>query len=243
MGKAWVRSPPPYSRHFLNQLRKMKITSDVDRELLMCWELWYLMWTVSPWPQRIPGNRTFVIIILPKRKLKVRKRDAEYACQRELPCTRVCVCVCVRERERERFSDLLYVIIVIVNILNINEQNETLNLPTLLLAHKNDADIIWCRHLPGIAQHPKKRILNIILHLLAFFSIRVFVLISFLFCFVLSFFLFGRWGGRVHCHSHSNPNPVRDLHPSSWPHRIFNPLSRDRDQTCVLMDPSRVHCH
>lgn len=50
MGKAWARSTHHHSRHFLNQLRKMKITSDVDRELLMCWELWYLMWTVSPWP-------------------------------------------------------------------------------------------------------------------------------------------------------------------------------------------------
>ena len=32
-----------------------------------------------------------------------------------------------------------------------------------------------------------------------------------------------------------------NLHCSSWQHQIFNTLSRARDQTCILMDISRVH--
>ena len=31
-----------------------------------------------------------------------------------------------------------------------------------------------------------------------------------------------------------------DLHHSSWQRRIFNPLSRARDRTCVFMDTSQV---
>ena len=31
-----------------------------------------------------------------------------------------------------------------------------------------------------------------------------------------------------------------DLHHSSWQHQILNPLSKARDQTRVLMDPSQV---
>ena len=34
---------------------------------------------------------------------------------------------------------------------------------------------------------------------------------------------------------------VYDLHHSSWQHRILNPLSKARDQTCILMDTSQVH--
>ena len=33
-----------------------------------------------------------------------------------------------------------------------------------------------------------------------------------------------------------DPSHVFDLHHSSWQHRILNPLSKARDQTCVLMD-------
>ena len=33
---------------------------------------------------------------------------------------------------------------------------------------------------------------------------------------------------------------VCDLHHSSQQHRILNPLSEARDQTCVLMDAHRV---
>ena len=33
---------------------------------------------------------------------------------------------------------------------------------------------------------------------------------------------------------------VCDLHHSSQQHRIFNPLSEARDQTCVLMDASYI---
>ena len=34
---------------------------------------------------------------------------------------------------------------------------------------------------------------------------------------------------------------ICDLYHSSWQHRILNPLSKARDQTCVLMDTSWVH--
>jgi len=37
-----------------------------------------------------------------------------------------------------------------------------------------------------------------------------------------------------------DPSHVCTLHHSSWQHRILNPLSEARDQTCVLMDPSRL---
>ena len=40
-----------------------------------------------------------------------------------------------------------------------------------------------------------------------------------------------------------DPSCVWDLHHSSWQHWILNPLSRARDQTCVLMDTSQVHYH
>ena len=33
---------------------------------------------------------------------------------------------------------------------------------------------------------------------------------------------------------------VCDLHHSSWEHRIHNPLSGARDQTCILMDASQI---
>ena len=34
---------------------------------------------------------------------------------------------------------------------------------------------------------------------------------------------------------------ICDLHHSSWQHQIPNPLSKDRDQTCILMDTRKVH--
>ena len=33
---------------------------------------------------------------------------------------------------------------------------------------------------------------------------------------------------------------VCDLHHNSWQHQIPNPLSEARDQTCILIDPSRL---
>ena len=36
---------------------------------------------------------------------------------------------------------------------------------------------------------------------------------------------------------------VCDLYPSSWQHRILNPLSEARDQTHILMDTSWTHYH
>ena len=33
---------------------------------------------------------------------------------------------------------------------------------------------------------------------------------------------------------------ICDLHCSSWQYQILNPLSEARDQTCILMDTSRV---
>ena len=38
-----------------------------------------------------------------------------------------------------------------------------------------------------------------------------------------------------------NPSLVYDLHYSSQLCRVLNALSEDRDQTCILMDTSRVH--
>ena len=38
-----------------------------------------------------------------------------------------------------------------------------------------------------------------------------------------------------------SPNRVCDLHHSSWQHLILNPMSKARDRTCILMDPSQVH--
>ena len=38
-----------------------------------------------------------------------------------------------------------------------------------------------------------------------------------------------------------DPSPVCDLHHSSWQHRILNPLSEARDQTCNLVVPSQIH--
>ena len=37
-----------------------------------------------------------------------------------------------------------------------------------------------------------------------------------------------------------DPSRICDLHHSSWQCRILNPLCEARDQTCVLMDASRV---
>ena len=45
-----------------------------------------------------------------------------------------------------------------------------------------------------------------------------------------------------HCHSQPQPDPnhVCDLHHSSRPRRILNPLSEARDRTCNLIVPSRI---
>ena len=39
----------------------------------------------------------------------------------------------------------------------------------------------------------------------------------------------------------SDPTFVCDLHHSSQPRRILNPLSEARDRTCLLRDPSQIH--
>ena len=41
--------------------------------------------------------------------------------------------------------------------------------------------------------------------------------------------------------SNTRSKPVCDLHYSSQQHQILNPLSKVRDQTHILMDPSHVH--
>ena len=38
-------------------------------------------------------------------------------------------------------------------------------------------------------------------------------------------------------------NQVCDLHHSSWQRQIPDPLSKARDQTCILMDTSYVRYH
>ena len=40
-----------------------------------------------------------------------------------------------------------------------------------------------------------------------------------------------------------DPNRICNLHHSSWQHRIFNPLSKARGQTCILMVPSQIRFH
>ena len=37
-----------------------------------------------------------------------------------------------------------------------------------------------------------------------------------------------------------NLSCVCDLHHSSWQHPVLNPLSKARDETCILMDISQV---
>ena len=46
--------------------------------------------------------------------------------------------------------------------------------------------------------------------------------------------------GLHHSCSNADLSHVCDLHSSSWQHQILNPLSKAGDQTCILMDPSRV---
>ena len=36
---------------------------------------------------------------------------------------------------------------------------------------------------------------------------------------------------------------IFSLHHSSWQHQIPNPLSKAKDRTCILMDPSQVVNH
>ena len=40
-----------------------------------------------------------------------------------------------------------------------------------------------------------------------------------------------------------DPSRICDLHCSSQQCQVLNPLSRDRDQTCILMDTGQVHYH
>ena len=46
-----------------------------------------------------------------------------------------------------------------------------------------------------------------------------------------------------HSDSKTDPTCVCDLHHSSWQHQILKPLREARDQTCILMDKSRVRYH
>ena len=41
----------------------------------------------------------------------------------------------------------------------------------------------------------------------------------------------------------SDLSRVCDLHHSSQQHQILNPLSKARDQICILMDASQIHFH
>ena len=38
-------------------------------------------------------------------------------------------------------------------------------------------------------------------------------------------------------------SPVCDLHHSSWPHWIPDPVSKARDQTCILIDTRQIRFH
>ena len=89
--------------------------------------------------------------------------------------------------------------------------------------------------------------------------------LGFLFCFVLFFWFFGFSGPhlwymgvpRLGAESElqlpatatatakvtEDPSCMCDLYRSSWQCWILNPLSRARDQTCVLRDTSRVCYH
>ena len=40
-----------------------------------------------------------------------------------------------------------------------------------------------------------------------------------------------------------DPSHVGDLHHSSQQHQALNPLSKARDQTCILIDASQIHFH
>ena len=46
-----------------------------------------------------------------------------------------------------------------------------------------------------------------------------------------------------HSHSNRDLSGVCDLHHSAWQCQIFNPLIKTRDQTHILMDPSRIGFH
>ena len=40
-----------------------------------------------------------------------------------------------------------------------------------------------------------------------------------------------------------DPTRIFNLHHSSRPHQILNPLNKARDRTCVLMDASQIRFH
>ena len=90
--------------------------------------------------------------------------------------------------------------------------------------------------------------------ILVFFFCSFFPLPSFLPSFLLSFFLRaesavygssqarGQIGAAAEATATATPDPscICDLQCSLWQHRILNPLSEARDQTCTLMDTSWV---
>ena len=51
-----------------------------------------------------------------------------------------------------------------------------------------------------------------------------------------------KWGLQLLAYTTAtwNPNRICNLHHSSWHRWIFNPLSKARDWTCILTDPSQV---
>ena len=40
-----------------------------------------------------------------------------------------------------------------------------------------------------------------------------------------------------------DPSHIYNLHHSSWQCQILKPLSKARDRSCILIDPSWVHYH
>ena len=50
----------------------------------------------------------------------------------------------------------------------------------------------------------------------------------------------GTAAGLHHSHSNARSELVFNLHLSPWQRQILNPLSKARDQTLLLMDPSQV---
>ena len=65
-----------------------------------------------------------------------------------------------------------------------------------------------------------------------------FLLFVFLFCFVLFFHLFRAAPAAYGASQARGQIRATGLHHSSWQHWILNPLSKARDQTCILRDTS-----